>query len=135
MTKQGKYNILAILTLPVAAVVCAWIAKQNGVWEAYSDTYIWLFQMNLIFMLVVGLLTGLLLLWSGGEKSRWLAVAPALLTAGWGALWYLFRALFPAEVAAGSEYIGALQYLLVFALAAVFVVLLLRVTGIVSRTA
>jgi hypothetical protein len=135
MTKQGKYNLLGICALPVTAVLAAYIATLNGVWNAYSDTYIFLFQLNFGLMLVVGLLSGLLLRWSGGERSRWLAVSPTLLTATYGGLWYLFRGLVPAKVAPGAEYIGALQYLLIIALAAAFIVLLLRVTGVVKRTA
>ncbi len=135
MTRQARYNILGIFLLPVAAVVCAWIAKQNGVWQAYSDTYIWLFQMNLIVMVIAGILTGPLLWRSGTELARWIAITPTWVTAGIGSLWYLWRALFPAEIAAGAEYIGVLQYAAVILLAAVFVVLLLRVTRIVPRTA
>jgi hypothetical protein len=135
MTRQGKYNLLGILLLPVAAVAGAAIATLNGVWNAYSATYMFLFGLNFGFMVVIGLLSGLLLLWSGGERSRWLAVAPTLLTALYGAVWYLGRAVFPAAVAPGAEYIGALQYLLIFALGILFVVLVLRVTGIVQRTA
>ncbi|MEE4186184.1 MAG: hypothetical protein V2J12_10480 [Gammaproteobacteria bacterium] len=135
MTKQGKYNLLGIFLLPLAVVVAAAIASLNGVWNAYAATYGFLFGINLAVMLIFGLLSGLLLLWSGGDRSRWLAVMPTLLTAGFGAVWYLFRAVFPAEVAAGAEYIGALQYLPIVGLGAFIVVLLLRVTGIVKRTA
>lgn len=135
MTKQGKFNLLGIFLLPFAACVGAAIATANGVWNAYGATYQFLFGLNFGFMLVVGLLSGLLLLWSKGDRSRWLAVAPTLLTAVYGALWYIGRGIVPAEVAPGAEYIGALQYLLIIALATVFVVLVLRVTGIVQRTA
>jgi hypothetical protein len=135
MTKQGKYNLLGIFVLPVAVVVAAAIASLNGVWNAYPATYGFLFGINFAVMLIFGLLSGLLLLWSGGDRSRWLAVMPTLLTAGFGAVWYLFRALVPAEVAAGAEYIGVLQYLPIVGFGAFVVVLLLRVTGIVTRTA
>jgi len=135
MTKQGKYNIIGMLLLPAAAVLGAWVGKQNGVWEPYAATYIWLAQINFVLMLVIGLVSGLLLRRSGGDTARWLAVAPTLVVAVWGGLWYLWRAVFPAEIAAGAEYIGALQYLAVFAIAAFVVVLLLRVTRLVPRTA
>jgi len=121
--------------LPLIVVAAAAIATANGVWEAYSDTYIWLFTANLVFMLVVGLLSGLLLLWAGGDRSRWLAVAPTLLTAVCGGIWYLWSAIFPADVAPGWEFLGAPQYLVVLALGAVVVVFLLRLTGIVAKTA
>lgn len=135
MTRQGKYNLLGIFLLPVAVVAAAGIAALNGVWKPYGSTYGFLFGMNLAVMLIFGLLSGLLLLWSSGDRSRWLAVLPTLLTAGFGAIWYLFRAVFPAEVAAGAEYIGVLQYLPIVGLGAFFIVLLLRVTGIVKRAA
>lgn len=135
MTKQGKYNLLGIIALPLIVVVSAAIATANGVWEAYSDTYVWLFAMNLAFMLLVGLLSALLLLWAGGNRSRWLAVAPTLLTAVGGGIWYLWSAIFPAEVAPGWEFLGAPQYLLVVALGSAALVFLLRLTGIVPKTA
>jgi len=102
MTKQGKYNFLSLLALPAAAVLAAWIAKLNGVWDAYLQTYLFVFGLNLVaVMLIPVVLCGLLLLWSGGTVSRWLAVAPAVLTAAVGALWYLFRAIVPDPVAPG----------------------------------
>jgi len=133
MTKQGKYNVLGIFLLPVAVVLAAAIAGANGVWQPYGSTYAFLFGMNFGFMLVFGLLSGLLLLWSAGDRARWLAVLPTLATAVFGAVWYLYRALVPAEVAPGAEYIGVLQYLPIVGLGTLFVVLLLRITGIVKR--
>ena len=135
MTKQGKYNLLGIILMPLAAITAVGIATLNGVWNAYGATYIFVFSLNFGFMLFVGLLSGLLLLWSGGNKSRWLAITPTLITAIYGGAWYLWRAVFPAEVAPGSEYIGALQYLLIIGLGLAVLVFLLRLTGIVSRTA
>ena len=136
MTKQGKYNFLSLIGLPAAAVLGAWIAKLNGVWDAYLNTYLFVFGLNFVaVMLIPVILCGLLLLWSGGTVSRWLAVAPAILTAAIGGMWYLVRAVFPDPVAPGAEYIGAAQFLLPFALLLVFIVLVLRVFGIVSRTA
>jgi len=81
MTRQGKYNLLGIIMLPLTVVAAAAIATANGVWEAYGATYLFLFGLNLAIMLVAGLLSGLLLLWAGGERSRWFAVAPTILTA------------------------------------------------------
>jgi len=135
MTRQGKYNILGIVLLPLAACAGGGFASLNGVWKPYFETFAFLFQLNLIFMLVVGLLSSLLLLWSKGELARWVAITPTWVTSGIGAVWYIGRGIFPAAVAPGAEYIGALQYLLIFALVSVFVVLVLRFTGIVKRTA
>jgi len=50
-------------------------------------------------------------------------------------VWYLWRGIMPASVAPGAEYIGAPQYLLVGMLVVTFLVLVIRVTGIVPRTA
>lgn len=135
MTKQGKYNLLGIIALPLAVVAAAAIATANGVWEAYSKTYAFLFGLNFAFMLLVGLISGLLLLWAGGDRSRWLAIAPTLLTAGCGALWYLWSAVFPSEVAPGWQFIGVPQYLLMVAAGSAVIVVLLRLTGIVGKTA
>jgi len=135
MTKQGKYNLLAIAGLPTAAVVGAWIGTQTGVWQAYSNTYIWLFVMNLIMIGLFGLLCALLLRWSDGERARWLAITPVLVMAGSGAGTYIWYAFFPNRIAAGAEFLGAPQYLAVIGLGLIFLVLLLRVTGIVKRTA
>lgn len=135
MTRQGKYNILGILVLPLSACLGGGLASLNGVWKPYADTFVFLFGLNFVFMLLVGFLSGLILLWSKGELSRWFAITPTWLTALYGAVWYIGRGIFPAPVAPGAEYIGALQYLLIAALVSVFIVLVLRVTGIVERTA
>lgn len=135
MTKQGKYNLLGIIVLPLAAVLAAAIATANGVWEAYAGTYGFLFGLNFAFMLVVGLLSGLLLLRAGGDRSRWLAIAPTVLTAAAGAVWYVWSAIFPAEVAPGWEFIGVPQYLLMIAVGSFVIAFLLRLTGIVKKTA
>lgn len=135
MTKQGVVNLFGVLLLPVAAVVAAWIATLNGVWNAYSDTYVFLFLLNCVITVPAGLISGLLLRRSSGDRARWIAILPTLVPAGIGACWYLFRAVVPARVAAGAEYVGAPQYLLIALVATLFLVLLVRVTGIVPRTA
>lgn len=135
MTRQGKYNLLGIIMLPLAVVLAAAISTMNGVWEAYGKTYLFLFGLNLAIMLLAGLLSGLLLLWASGERSRWFAVAPTLLTAVIGGVWYLFRAFIPAAIAPGSEYIGVPQHLATIAIGAAVIVFLLRLTGIISKQA
>ena len=135
MTKQGIYNLLAILGLPVAAVLAAWIGTEKETWNAYFATYRWLFIVNLVFMLLFGLICGVMLRRSSTEKSRWVAIVPTLVTAGAGAGTYLWYAFVPPEVAAGAELLGAPQYLAVLGLGLIVFVLLLRVTGIVKRTA
>ena len=135
MTIQGKLNLLAMFLLPVGACVGAWFATQSGVWLAYGDTYIRILQFNAIISVPAALICAILIKRSTGDRARWLALLPSLGIAVWGASWYIFRGLFPAEVAAGAEYIGAPQYLMVGMLGALLLVLLLRVTGLVPRTA
>ena len=133
MTTQGKLNLLAIILLPAAAVLGAAIATSNGVFRAYTDTYIFIFALNCVVTLPAALFSGLFLRKSLGNKSRWLAILPTLVPVAIGSFWYIWRGISPAPVAPGAEYIGAPQYLLVTLLVVTFIVLLLRVTGIVSR--
>lgn len=134
MTKHARYNLLGMLLLPVAALVAAAIATANGVWNAYAATYVFLFALNFAVTLPAALISGFLLRRSSGELSRWIAILPTLAPAVYGSVWYLWRAFFPAPVAPGAEYIGALQYLLIALLAVTFAVLLIRVTRLVPRT-
>ena len=46
MTKHGALNLSGMILLPAAAVLAAYVATLNGVWNAYSATYIWLFIVN-----------------------------------------------------------------------------------------
>jgi len=108
MTSYGKMNLLGMLLLPVAATVAALI-----VFGARTDTLITVFSLNLVPMLIGGLVASLLLRGAnragkGQGIARWATPIPSVL----GAIWYLFRAVFPAEVAPGAEYIAAPQYLL-----------------------
>jgi hypothetical protein len=135
MTTQGKLNLLGIFLLPVAAIVGAALATSNGVFEAYSATYIFLFALNFVITLPAALLSALFLRRSSGNTSRWIAILPTLVPVAVGSAWYIWRGVMPASVAPGAEYIGAPQYLLVAVLVVTFFVLVLRVTGIVPRTA
>ena len=61
-----------------------------------------------------GLVSALLLRGANrAGKGQGIALWPTLVPAVLGALWYLFRAVLPAEVAPGAEYIAGPQYLLV----------------------
>jgi hypothetical protein len=133
MTKQGKINLLGLVFLPAAAVLGAALATMNGAFNAYGATYAFVFIMNCVITIPAVLLSGLFLRWSGGEKSRWIAITPMLVPVAIGSVWYIWRGLVPATVAPGAEYIGAPQYLVVALLGVTFIVLLLRVTGMVSR--
>jgi hypothetical protein len=133
MTTQGKINLLGIVLLPAAAVLGAALATANGAFRAYSDTYVFVFLLNLVITLPAAGLSGLFLRRSYGNKSRWIASLPMLVPVAIGSVWYIARGISPAKVAPGAEYIGAPQYLMVALVAVAFVVLLIRVTGLVSR--
>ena len=134
MTTQGKLNLLGIVLLPAAAVLGAAIATSNGVFQAGTDTYIFIFALNCVVTLPAVLLSSLFLRRSLGKKSRWIAILPTLVPVAIGSFWYVWRGISPAVVAPGAEYIGAPQYLVVILLAVSFAVLLVRVTGMVPRT-
>ncbi len=133
MTTQGKINLLGIVFLPAAAVLGAALATANGAFRAYSDTYIFIFLINCIITLPAAGFSALFLRRSTGERARWIAILPTLVPAAIGSVWYIGRGISPAKVAPGAEYIGAPQYLMVALVAVTFVVLLIRVTGLVSR--
>lgn len=108
MTSYGKLNLLGMLLLPVAATVAALI-----VFGSRSDTLIAVFGINLVPMLISGLVAWLLLRGANrAGKGQGIALWPTLIPATLGAVWYLFRAFIPAQVAPGAEYIAAPQYLL-----------------------
>jgi hypothetical protein len=78
-----------------------------------TDTLITVFSLNLVPMLIGGLVSALLLRGANrAGKGQGIALWPTLIPAVLGAIWYLFRAVVPAEVAPGAEYIAAPQYLL-----------------------
>jgi hypothetical protein len=108
MTSYGKMNLLGMLLLPIAATVAALI-----VFGTRTDTLITVFGLNLVPMLIGGLVAALLLRGANrAGKGQRIALWPTLIPAVVGAIWYLFRAVVPAEVAPGAEYIAAPQYLL-----------------------
>jgi len=134
MTTQGKLNLLGLVLLPAAAVLGAVLATSNGVFNAYSATYVFLFWLNCVITVPAVLLSGLLLRRSTGDRARWIAVLPTLVPVTIGTVWYLWRGISPATVAPGAEYIGAPQYLMVALIVVAFLVLFVRVTGIAPRT-
>lgn len=133
MTKHGALNLAAMFLLPVAATIAAAIATANGVWEAYTATYIFLFQLNCLVTVPAAFFSWLFLRRSIGDGPRMLAILPTVVPAVYGSVWYIWRGIFPAEVAPGAVYLGAIQYLMVGMIVTTFIVLLLRVTGVVPR--
>ena len=108
MTSYGKMNLLGMLLLPIAASVAALIVFGNN-----TPTLVTVFSLNLVPMLISGRVSALLLRGANRlGKGQGIALWPTLIPAALGAIWYLFRAVFPAEVAPGAEYIAAPQYLL-----------------------
>ena len=108
MSRYGKINLLGMLLLPLAATVAALIVFGNR-----TDTMVTVFGLNLVPMLIGGAVSGLLLRGANrAGKGQGIAVWPTLVPAVLGAIWYLFRAVAPAEVAPGAEYIAGPQYLL-----------------------
>ena len=108
MTSYGKLNLLGMLLLPVAASVAALLVFGNR-----TDTLVTVFGLNLVPMLISGLVSALLLRGANrAGKGQGIALWPTLIPAALGAVWYLFRAVMPAEVAPGAEYIAGPQYLL-----------------------
>ncbi|MDH4022954.1 MAG: hypothetical protein OEV14_07500 [Gammaproteobacteria bacterium] len=108
MTNFGKLNLLGMLLLPAAATLAALI-----VFGVRTDTLVTVFGLNLVPMLIAGLVSALLLRGANRVgKGQRIALWPTAIPAVLGAVWYLFRAVFPAEVAPGAEYIAGPQYLL-----------------------
>lgn len=112
MTGYGKVNLLAMLGLPLAAAAAALIA-----FGPRSDTLVAVFGINLVVTLFGGLFAALLL--RGARKANWrgaaIALWPSVIPAVVGAVWYLYRAVSPEEIAPGREYIAGPQYLLLMA--------------------
>lgn len=109
MTSYGKWNLYAMFLLPLCATLAALIVFG---WR--TDTLVAVFAMNLVPMLISAPVAGLLLLATrrATDGVRLLAISPTVVPAAIGSLWYLGRALVPAAVAPGAEYIAGPQYLL-----------------------
>lgn len=133
MTKHGALNLAGMFLLPVAAVIAGAIATANGIWSAYTDTYIFVFAINSAITVPAAFFSWLFLRNSRGDSARWFAILPVIGPAVYGAVWYIWRSFSPSEIAPGVEYLAAPQYLLIGMIATTFIVLLLRVTGIVPR--
>lgn len=108
MTGYGRMNLAGMLLLPVAASLAALIA-----FGPRSDTLLTVFALNLVPMLIGGLVSWLLLRGAArAGKGQGIALWPTIIPAVFGAAWYLWRAVVPAEIAPGAEYIAGPQYLL-----------------------
>ncbi len=109
-TIYGKLNLLAMLGLPAAAALAAFL-----VFGPRADTLLTVFGLNLVVTLFGGLFAALLLRGArkAGGKGAAIALWPSVIPAAFGAAWYLWRAVSPEEVAPGREYLAGPQYLLI----------------------
>ena len=78
MTSQGKLNLAAMLLLPLAAILAAAIATANGVWNAYSATYITVGILNSVITVPAAFFSWMFLRRSTGDTARLIAVMPTL---------------------------------------------------------
>ena len=120
MTRAARRNLTWMISLPVVAALTSAVCFGPRV-----DTMGTVFAMNALPMLIGAAISGLLLLGHPGDRAQNIAIWPTMVPAVIGILWYTGRAIFPAAVAPGAEYISAPQYLLVMVL----------VVGLVSAVA
>lgn len=111
MTLSGRRNLLWMISLPVVATLTSAVC-----FGLRPDTMGTVFAMNAAPMLLGGAISGLLLLGSPHGPASRVAIWPTAVPAIIGIFWYVGRAIFPATVAPGVEYIAAPQYLLVLVL-------------------
>lgn len=112
MSGYGKINLIGMLAMPAVATVAGVVMFGPRV-----DTMVSIFGMNIFPMLIGGLISALLLRGASkaGGAGRAIALWPTLVPAGIGIVWYLWDALFPAELDPGRVYIAGPQYLLAIA--------------------
>jgi len=101
----GKLNLLGMIAVPVAAAVSALI-----VFGFDTDALAYIFAMNCIAVLIAGLFSGLMLRKANTPLACFVAVSPTLLPSVLVSLIYLWRAVSPAAIAPGAEYIALPQY-------------------------
>jgi hypothetical protein len=113
MSPYGKLNLLGIAGLPLLAT-----AGSIALFGVRADTQFFVFGTNAIPMLIGGLVSALLLrsVNKSGGRGHWLALAPTLVPAGFGILWYLYGAVALTDDA-GREYFAGPFYLLALAVA------------------
>jgi len=109
LSGYGKLNLISILLLPGAAVLAALI-----VFGARSDTLLAVAAINAVPALLGGLISALLLRRANrAGAGQFIALWPSLLPAAVGAVWYLWRAVLPEELAPGREFLAVPQYMLI----------------------
>ena len=111
MTNYGKYNLYAILGLPIIAALGSIV-----MFGFLPDTIAFVFGTNLAPMLIGGIVSALLLrfLTKPGGKGRFIAIWPTLVPAAFAALWYLGGAIIPTASDPGREYFALPIYLVMW---------------------
>ena len=108
MSRYGQINLIGIVALPLFAAAGSLI-----VFGARADTQLFVLGTNAIPMLIGGLVSGLLIrsVNKAGADGHMLALAPSLIPAVFGFIWYLYGA-FARGADAGVEYFAGPFYLL-----------------------
>lgn len=111
MTNYGKYNLYAILGLPIIAALGSIV-----MFGFLPDTIAFVFGTNLAPMLIGGIVSALLLrfLTKPGGKGRFIAIWPTLVPAAFAALWYIGGAIIPNDSDPGREYFALPIYLVMW---------------------
>jgi len=121
MSNYGKYNLYAMLGLPVLAALASIIA-----FGFLPDTILFVFGMNLLPMLIGALVSALLLRFATrpGGRGKFIAIWPTLLPAAFGALWYIAGAIIPNSTDPGREFFAVPLYLVMWVVAMSIVALI-----------
>ncbi len=113
MSTYGKYNLYAMLGLPIIAALASII-----VFGFLPDTIAFVFGVNLVPMLIGGLVSALLLKYAArpGGAGQWIAISPTLVPAAFGVVRYL-GAMLPNDVDPGREFFAVPMYLVMWVVA------------------
>ena len=117
MTSYARINLISMIAMPVLAMVAAAITPALD--QPYLATFVTIFVINLVVMLIGGLGTALMIRGARrrGVTASPVVLLPSLVPAIVGSAWYLFRAVVPETVAPGAEILAVPQYLLFAAIA------------------
>lgn len=121
MTNYGKYNLYAMVGLPVIAALGSIV-----VFGFLPETIVFVFGANLLPMLLGGLVSALLLRFAvkPGGKGQMIAILPTLVPAVFGILWYIGGVITSNSFDAGREYFAVPLYLVMWVIAISIVALI-----------
>lgn len=121
MSNYGKYNLYAMLGLPVIAAL-----GSIAVFGFLPDTIVFVFGANLLPMLIGGLVSALLLRFAAkpGGKGQLIAILPTLAPAIFGTLWYVVGVITGNDYDAGREWFAVPLYLVMWVIAMSIVALI-----------